>query len=130
VVSSDYDGGLGQAVEEMGRLAQATEGGEPPEGQGVAADGLLQVTAAGGRIRSVEINPRAMRMASQDLAEAITEAVNAALADMESKYPELPIASIDPARLRDQLAQAHEEGIRAMRRYTDSITDALSRFNR
>jgi hypothetical protein len=130
VVSGDYDGGLGQAIEEMGRLADATEGGEPPVGQGVAADGLLQVTAASGRVRSIEINSRAMRMPSQDLAEALTEAVNAALADMESKYPTLPIAAIDPAALKAELAQAHEDGIRAMRRYTDSIADALSRFGR
>ena len=51
-------------------------------------------------------------MPSQDLAEALTEAVNAALADMESKYPTLPIAAIDPAALKAELAQAHEDGIR------------------
>ena len=130
MVSGEYDGGLAKAIEEMGRLAEATEGGEPPVGQGVAADGLLQVTAASGRIRSVEINPRAMRMPSQDLAEALTEAVNAALDDMESKYPTLPIAAIDPAALKVQLEHAREEGIREMRRYADSINDALSRFGR
>jgi DNA-binding protein YbaB len=130
VVSGDYDGGLARAVEEMGRLTEQAEGGEPPVGQGVAAGGLVQVTAAGGRVTSVEINPRAMRLASQELAEALAEAANAALADMESKYPVLPIPAMDPVALKAQLAEAHEEGIRAMRRYTESITDALSRFGR
>jgi len=130
VVSGDYDGGLAQAVEEMGRLAAAAQAGEPPVGHGQAAGGLVQAVAENGRLRSMEINPKAMRMASQELAEAMTEAVNAALADMESKYPALPIPAIDPARLQAQLAEAHEQGVREMRRYTEHITDALSRFGR
>ena len=44
-------------------------------GLGTAADGLVSVKAeAGGRPIAIEINPRAMRLGSEMLAEAILEA--------------------------------------------------------
>jgi DNA-binding protein YbaB len=128
--AGDYDGGLGQAVEQMRLLAQMSADGEPPIGRGEAAGGLVRATAANGRISAVEINPKAMRLPSQELAEAMTEAANTALADMESKYPALPIPPIDPAALQAQLAEAHDQGIREMRSYTQSIAESLARFGR
>ena len=130
MTAGDYDGGLAQAVEEMRRLAEATERGEPPAGHGQAADGMVTVTASGGRLTNVEISPKAMRLPSQELAEALTSAVNAALADLESKYPALPVPPIDAAKLEAQLAEAHDQGLLAMRRYTDSIADSLARFGK
>jgi hypothetical protein len=66
-----------------------------------------------------------MRLPSPDLAEAFTEATNAALADLESRYPPVALPSIDPATLDAQLAEVQQQGLIQMRRYNESINDAL-----
>ncbi|MFI7635670.1 YbaB/EbfC family nucleoid-associated protein [Nonomuraea sp. NPDC049400] len=51
-------------------------------GTGTSADGLVVASADGsGRIDSIKLNPRAMRMASEELAEALLRAINAAQDD-------------------------------------------------
>lgn len=123
----DFEDMLSKAQQEMRQLAEAAGDGEPPEGLGTAADGLMTVTAVNGRISAVTIDPRAMRLPSQDLAEAFAEAANAALTDLESKYPVPSFPPIDPARLEAQLAEAQELGTRQMRQYLQNITDAMGR---
>jgi DNA-binding protein YbaB len=128
----DADGGLAQARRELHALAEAARqaAAEPPEGRGEAADGMVKVTARDGRISTVELNPKAMRMASQDLAEAVTKAANAALDDLATKFPAVAAGpTIDPARLDAELAEVEQQSIMAMRRYQQTIDDALRQLS-
>jgi DNA-binding protein YbaB len=126
MVSDGFDDDLSRARRELQELAAASEAeGRLPQGHGEAAEGLVRVTVEAGRISTVELNPRAMRLPSPDLAEAFTEATNAALADLESRYPPVALPSIDPATLDAQLAEVQQQGLIQMRRYNESLNDAL-----
>ena len=126
------DFGLDSVRNELRALAQAATGpdGQPHEGHGEAGDGIVRVTVVGGRISQVEINPRAMRLASQELGEAFMEAANKAMDDLAAKLPSPPAANVDLAALEAQLAQAQQEGITQLHRYNQAVTDALSRLER
>jgi DNA-binding protein YbaB len=80
---------LDQVRQQLRALASAATDadGQPHRGQGEAMEGMVKVTAEGGRLSLVELNPRVMRASSQELAEAFTEAANAALNDLASKLP-------------------------------------------
>jgi hypothetical protein len=127
----ENDGGLAKVRRELHALAESARqaGAEPPEGRGEGADGMVKVTAVDGRISTVELNPKAMRMASQDLAEAFTTAANAALADLASKFPVPDVTMIDPAALEAQLADLEQQGHIQMRRYQQTIDDALRQLS-
>lgn len=124
VTSSGFDGELDRVRRELRDLAATTEG-EPPEGYGEAAEGMVVVTAVNGRLSSVELNPRALRLASHELAEAFAAAANAALTDMESRYAVPAYPSFDPGRLDAQLAEIQEQSARQKREYQQTIDDAL-----
>jgi DNA-binding protein YbaB len=60
------------------------------EATGTAADGRVTVTAAaGGRISGVTIEPKAMRLASEDLAQAILDASREAQEELNRQMQEL-----------------------------------------
>jgi len=78
----DLERVVSQADELMRRLSASGEEMAEMVGEGESKDGLLRATAdSGGRIMSIEINPRAMRMDSTTLAEGLTEAIQAAQDD-------------------------------------------------
>jgi hypothetical protein len=132
VASEEFDFGLEEARRQMRDLVAASTGpdGEAPEGYGEAASGMVRVVAAGGRISNVELNPRVMRLPSEELAEAIAEAANAALADLASKYPAVTAQPVDLATAERQLAEAQEQSARQLRRYEQTISDALAQLGR
>ena len=79
-------------------------------GEGTAADGLVTVrTGAGGVLQDLELDPRAMRMASQDLRDAILEAARNAAANYQEALADiLPTAPMDVDKLmRDFGAGGH-----------------------
>ncbi|SBT54234.1 YbaB/EbfC family nucleoid-associated protein [Micromonospora narathiwatensis] len=127
--------GLGRVLSEtMSALGQFTAGAEsdapPPEGHGEAADGLVQVTVGPpGRITALTLDPRAMRMASESLAEEVTEAVNAALADLQEKVTAVP-GQIDLGSLGDQLRKIQEDAGRQFSAFTDALVEAQDRLAR
>ncbi|RKS71112.1 YbaB/EbfC DNA-binding family protein [Actinomadura pelletieri DSM 43383] len=72
-----------QKFEEIGALENQMK---EVRGTGTAEDGKVEVVAApGGLLLEVNINPRAMRLGSEALGEAIIEASRAAAADATSK---------------------------------------------
>jgi DNA-binding protein YbaB len=120
-----------QALESSRRLLASLPGGDSEgatEGHGEAADGLIRAVASGGRIDRVELSPRVMRMDSQTLAEEITRAVNAALAELRTSTAQA--RGVDLAALQQQLRQAQDEGVRRMALFTSAIQDAVARINR
>jgi DNA-binding protein YbaB len=126
-MSGDFGAGLERARQELRELVATASGleAERPEGYGEAADGMVQVTVVDGRLSNVELNPRALRLASHDLAAAITEAANAALADLESKYPVPSYPTVNVEALEAELAQAQAQSARQMREYQQTIDEAL-----
>ena len=125
-----------QALETSRRLLASLPGGDAegtpeggvPEGYGEAADGLIRAVASGGRIDRVELSPRVLRMDSQTLAEEITRAVNAALADLRASTAQA--RGVDLAALQQQVRQAQDESVRRMALFTSAIQDAMARINR
>jgi DNA-binding protein YbaB len=132
VASDDFDFGLEQVRQQMRELAAAATGpdGAPLEGYGEAANGMLRVTAAGGRLSLVELDPRVMRLPSEQLAEAFVQAANAALTDLAAKYPAITTPGADLDTMERQLAEAQQQGAQQLRRYEQTISDALAQLGR
>ncbi|SEG79432.1 Conserved DNA-binding protein YbaB [Thermomonospora echinospora] len=120
----DLDKVLAQSQEIVGRIEAAQGRLEEIRGIGEAADGHIRVTCNGqGRVEQIELNPRAMRLDSQTLAEQLTTGVNAAQDDAQRQIGELlgeamggvgfdPGTAVDQDRIRKQL---------------DSLTDSFAR---
>lgn len=127
MAADDFDMELDRARRELRELAAASTGpdGRPHEGYGEAAGGMVRVRAVEGQVSAVELDPKAMRMASQDLAEAFAAAANAALADLASKYPVTNIPTFDPEKLDAQLSEVQQESLIRMRRYEEAVADAM-----
>lgn len=127
MVSDEFDSQLAQVRQELQELADSATSadGAQPEGHGEAAEGMVRVTAVNGRLIAVELNSQVMRLPSHELAEAFAEAANAALADLESKYPMSSYAAVDLGALEAQLAEAQQQAHVQMRRYDQSIAEAL-----
>jgi DNA-binding protein YbaB len=105
-------------------------GGEPAEGVGEAADGKVRVTAGpGGLLKSVELDPRALRLGSEELAEQVMAAVNAALTDLRSAAAGAAAAqAVDPAGLANALHELQDRSVRQMEMISQAFNDALSRL--
>lgn len=101
-------------------------------GEGSAADGQVQAVAVtGGRLESVRVDPRAMRMGSEALSEQVVLAVNAALDDLRGKVSEQPMpGAVDPAALAAQMRELQDESVRQMEKFGQAIGDALGRITR
>ena len=126
-------GDLDQVRQQLRGLASAATDadGQPHRGQGEAMEGMVKVTAEAGRLSLVELNPRVMRASSQELAEAFTEAANAALNDLASKLPAVSAPpSVDIAALEDQLAAAQDQARRRLAQFARSVDEAMSRIER
>jgi DNA-binding protein YbaB len=126
-------GDLDEVRQQLRGLASAATDadGQPHRGQGEAMDGMVKVTAEAGRLSLVELNPRVMRASSQELAEAFTEAANAALTDLASKLPAVSAPpSVDVAALESQLADAQDQARRRLAQFARSVDEAMSRIER
>jgi DNA-binding protein YbaB len=130
---SDFSAALAQARQLLDNLRSEGAGAEPGDsepasGNGQALDGLIQVTARAGRVTEIQLDPRAMRLPSQTLAEELLAATNAALADLESKAAAQDAITFDPQALSARLAEVQDMSVRQMERYTTSISDVLARL--
>jgi hypothetical protein len=108
-------------------------GGEPTRGTGEAGAGRITATvAAGGRLESIRMDPRALRMGSEELCEQIVLAVNAAFDDLRIKIGTEAAGESagDPAELTDQLRDLQDQSMRQMAVYTQAINDALGQLGR
>ncbi|XVQ10762.1 YbaB/EbfC family nucleoid-associated protein [Spirillospora sp. CA-255316] len=82
----DLERVVSQADELMKRLSESGDEMADMVGEGESKDGLLRATVdSGGRLKSIEINPRAMRQDSESLAEGLTQAIQAAQDDALSR---------------------------------------------
>ncbi|REE96568.1 YbaB/EbfC family nucleoid-associated protein [Thermomonospora umbrina] len=120
-----------QADDAIRRLAESADALGAVTGEGEAAEGLVRATVDGaGALRSVDLNPRVMRMGSEELGRAITVAVTAAQADAQRKTTELLTAtigehevptSLDGDALRKQFGQFSDMFSRSLGAEYDSL---------
>lgn len=124
-----------EQLQEFGGLQQrlATMSGE-----GFAAKDLIRVEVGpSGNLKAVEINPRAMRLGSEALAEAIMEAAAAAVSQVTEKINEAmePFLGANNglgAKVTGDLAQAIPDiaGMAAPARSADPVNEALRQLQR
>jgi DNA-binding protein YbaB len=112
-----------EAEETLRRLSGLQERLGAIRGEGSAAGGQIAVSADNaGRIVSINLNPRIMRMASEDLADELLRAVTAAQDDCARQAQDLLAdAGADSSGQRPtfetmerQLLKSHESFIREM----------------
>jgi DNA-binding protein YbaB len=110
------------------RSGDGTASSEAAEGRGSAADGrIIVVAGAGGEITSIELDPRVMRMGSQDLAEHLVEAVNQALRELRAQAATADV-SIAPEILEQRLAEVQDQGLRQMAMFTEGLQEVIARL--
>ncbi|MEV0650575.1 YbaB/EbfC family nucleoid-associated protein [Phytomonospora sp. NPDC050363] len=103
---------------------QAGEDGEPPTGD--AAGGLVRATAAlPGKVK-VDIDPRAARLGTEALAEAVTEAVNSALAALRGQAQDA--SGVDLAALSERLEEIQKQSAAQLGGFLTRLTDAHQRL--
>jgi DNA-binding protein YbaB len=129
--TEEYDSIMREAADRLERVREMGAQMAELRGEGEAADGKVRVLVQqGGRLETLELDPRAMRMASEDLAAAIVEAVAAATEDATAKASELMesvlpgagasiVGMTDPDSLADAKATSEEA--------VNSIIDSLRR---
>jgi DNA-binding protein YbaB len=98
-------------------------------GTGVAAEGQVRVTArASGRVESVELEPRALRLGTQLLGEQIALAVNAALDDLQVQAAAQAGPAADPAGLAERMQELQDQSVRQMQLFSQGIATAISQI--
>ncbi|MEV4113741.1 YbaB/EbfC family nucleoid-associated protein [Nonomuraea sp. NPDC049695] len=95
--------------EAMSRLAAAMNGLDEVIGQGLAADGKVRATVeADGLLRDVRFDPRVLRtMGSDELSEAIVEAVRSAQLSARGQLEERVAAAQGGERLSLDIHETH-----------------------
>ncbi|GAA0366894.1 YbaB/EbfC family nucleoid-associated protein [Actinoallomurus spadix] len=88
--NESYDLGLARIGEQIERLDRARAEISSVTGSATAADGQVEVeVSAGGVLTALTIDPRAMRLGSEALAEAILEAVGKAVEEVGDRLNEI-----------------------------------------
>src|SRR5262249_18602858 len=105
---------------------------EPLEATGTAHDDQVRATVrAPGRLTALELDPRVMRLPSEDLSGHIIVAVNAALEDLRARAADAigaEAAAPDLNALGGRLAELHTESIRQMERITSAVQGAIEQI--
>ncbi|MGV9772961.1 YbaB/EbfC family nucleoid-associated protein [Streptosporangium sp. NPDC003464] len=118
----------GRLLSELENLQDLAE--QPLRGSGQAADGQVSaVVGPDGRLCELNLNPRVMRMASEDLAGEILTAVNAALDDLRAGLPGLDaVTAVDPAALAESLDGVHDDVVRRLEEFASGIELTVRRL--
>ncbi|HEY1175846.1 MAG TPA: YbaB/EbfC family DNA-binding protein [Phytomonospora sp.] len=107
---------------------EVPEPAEPLEGYAESDDGLLVVRAAPpGRISGMVIDPRALRIGAEVLAEELTRTANAALTDLQEKSAALA-GTPDFSGLSEQLKSIQESAGAQLNAFTNALVDAQERI--
>jgi DNA-binding protein YbaB len=126
-IRAGVGGPVGGPVGDPGRPADAL----PVRGSGEACEGQVRAVAADGRLERLELEPRLMRMAPEQLAPHLMAAANAALDDLRAKAPAADEDSaVDPALLVERLGEVANEGLARMALIGQGLTEAIARISR
>ncbi|MDN3241132.1 hypothetical protein [Glycomyces tritici] len=108
----------------LSKQVQASQNADPAEGEQVVerADGLIKVTAsANGEIR-IALNPLAMRIGSEQLAEELSGAVNESLAALNEAR--LAAQNLDLDAINQQVEALQEQASAQLNNFMDGILRA------
>jgi DNA-binding protein YbaB len=127
---SDFSGLLSQALSALDEFQSKPETGEPAEGIGQAANGLVIAKAAPpGRISELSLDAKALRMPSEWVAEEVMKAVNHALTDLNNKT-DIPAGKVDFSSLDEKLQRIQADAGRQFSALADSLVEAQTRITR
>lgn len=103
------------------------------EGHASVFDDKIRVTMDSEGFRDLTIDPRAMRLSNAELAEQLLDLFNKALQDHNEKMMQALTEqhpSGDNENLQSELRQIQTQSVQAMKKYTDSLFDALGQVRR
>jgi len=117
-MSVDPSSSLDALVERARALLGRADGGGPGPFTGEAADGMVRCEVGpDGRVRSLDVDPRMLRLPLQDICRDVVTAVNQAL-DARPGRP-------DTGPLLEGLRDLQEQSVAEMRSITRVFTAAL-----
>jgi hypothetical protein len=127
---NELDALLARARDSLGQLRREPDPDEEPRSAvGEAGEGKVRAEVApDGRLASLTVDPRLMRLGSEALCEQIVLAVNAALDGLRADAPTASAPAVDPAVLNERLAELQDESMRQMQRYTTVLGDLAARL--
>jgi DNA-binding protein YbaB len=130
LATDDLDKLLGDTAKAAAALRPSTAPETDTRAEGHDPDRLIKaVVAAGGRIESVEIGPRALRLGSHEIAERAMAAINDALDQLAKDAVEHPSPSAEAiAELTKKLRQTQDMSLQQLRAYTRSLQDLMNSF--
>jgi hypothetical protein len=115
-----------------GRLSRGVAASETeplddePTAYADALDGLIRVEALAGKLLSVRLDGRVIRLSATRLSDSLTAAANAALERAASEPSAGEDAVVDLDALAEQLREVQNEGLRRMELITQGIHQALA----
>ncbi|GAA4640703.1 hypothetical protein GCM10023196_107290 [Actinoallomurus vinaceus] len=133
--SKGMEGVRKQLTEQAERFAELREKLAEVRGRGEAAEGKVVVEVApGGALKSVQIDPRAMKLGSEVLAEAVLEAAGKAFQDLTDQTSELMKPAFgDPEKLAEEWGAGKPDGPgspkEAMSRAMGMFEDIFKRYS-
>ncbi|NUW31465.1 hypothetical protein HTZ77_08510 [Nonomuraea sp. SMC257] len=109
---------------------------DDPRGRGESAAGqVVAVVGADGLLESLSLNPRSLRMGSDELAEHVVSAVRAAQQDLVARTDEPPPDAeeaegdaIDPAELMHRLDELEVQSLRDFASLNATLDELLRRM--
>jgi hypothetical protein len=113
-------------VDSLRNRTSAT-GDEAVRGEGEAPDGRMRATARDGRIESITLDPRLLRLPPEEFGGLVRDAVNAALADLRGKFSAAD-APPDLAALSQTMREVRNEGLRQLEIMSQGIAEAMARI--
>lgn len=141
--NDDLDQGFTAAREQLDELLagetaasgpdDGDDAGEELRGVGQAADGRIVATVAvGGRLESIELDPRALRGGPDQLGQQFTESINAALDDLRSKATQATgeVDVVDPHVIAADLDQVQDVLAGHVASLTERYDDAIVQLRR
>ncbi|MGW0229972.1 hypothetical protein ACWDWO_16785 [Actinopolymorpha singaporensis] len=111
----------------------ADDAGEDLRGVGQAADGRIVATVgAGGRLESIELDPRALRAGPDQLGQQFAESINAALEDLRSRTTQAAGEDqvVDPHVIAADLDQVQNVLTEHVASLTERYDDAIVQLRR
>lgn len=97
----------------------------PAVGHGSDSEGRVRAVAERARVKSLEIQPRAMGLPPDELGECARTAVNAAMDELRSQLPEAGEVAMDAAALTQYLDEVQAQGLPTMEKLTGALGQAM-----
>lgn len=115
---------------ELSKQVQAGQDAEPDDEEQVVerAEGRIRVTAGAGGEIGIALDPKAMRLGSEELAQELTSAVNEALASLREQ--QLNAKNLDLDAINEQVAELQQKASAQLSSFMDGILRAHAAADR